>query len=108
MIVAHIMGRPAPRAEVPWFWSDQFDVRLQIVGIIQPYFERLLRGNPDSGSFTVLHLKDDRLQALEAVNRPMDFTLGKRLIGEQLTVERENLLDEDMPLYPQPTMVRQA
>jgi 3-phenylpropionate/trans-cinnamate dioxygenase ferredoxin reductase component len=108
MIVAHIMGKPAPRVEVPWFWSDQFDVRLQIAGIIQPSYERLLRGDPDSGSFTVLHLQDDRLQALEAVNRPMDFTLGKRLIAEQQHVVREALMDADVLLYPQTAMTKQA
>lgn len=102
MIVAHIMNKPAPRNEVPWFWSDQFDVRLQIAGIVQPNYIQVLRGDPASGSFTVLHLQGDRLQALEAVNSPMDFTLGKRLIGEQIPVNTDSLIDASIPLYPQP------
>lgn len=108
MIVAHLMNKPAPRAEVPWFWSDQFDTRLQIAGIVQPEYRQVLRGDPDSGSFSVLHIQNDRLQAIEAINRPMDFTLGKRLISEQLSVDEDWLMDVDTPLYPQPAMVKRA
>ncbi len=108
MIVAHLTNKPAPRAEVPWFWSDQFDTRLQIAGIVQPEYRQVLRGDPDSGSFAVLHIQNDRLQAIEAINRPMDFTLGKRLINEQLKVNETGLTDEDTPLYPQPALVKRA
>ncbi|QKI88949.1 NAD(P)/FAD-dependent oxidoreductase [Thiomicrorhabdus xiamenensis] len=104
MIVAHIMNKPAPRSEVPWFWSDQFDVRLQIAGIVRPDYSPVVRGDPASGSFTVLHMMGGRLQALEAINSPMDFTLGKRLIGEQLPVNPDSLIDESIPLYPPPAM----
>ena len=100
MIVADIMGKPAPRSEIPWFWSDQFDVRLQIAGIVQPDYTAVLRGDPASGSFTVLHLEGDRLQALEAINSPMDFTLGRKLISEQLVVNLQKIQDESIPLYP--------
>ncbi|MBF6057878.1 NAD(P)/FAD-dependent oxidoreductase [Thiomicrorhabdus heinhorstiae] len=106
MIVAHMMNKPAPRSEVPWFWSDQFDVRLQIAGIVQPDYTPILRGDPDSGSFSVLHMLDDRLQALEGINRPMDFTLGRKLISEQIQVNTDSLMDESIPLYPPPVMTK--
>ncbi|OGU20586.1 MAG: hypothetical protein A2580_00415 [Hydrogenophilales bacterium RIFOXYD1_FULL_62_11] len=99
MIVAHIMNKAPLRSEVPWFWSDQFDTRLQIAGIVQPNHTSILRGDPASGSFTMLHVQGDRLQALEAINRPADFTLGRKLISEQLEVNIQWLKDEDIPLY---------
>lgn len=108
MIVAHIMNKPVSRSEVPWFWSDQFDVRLQIAGIVLPNYSQILRGDPASGSFTLLHVQGDRLQALEAINNPMDFTLGRKLISEQLTVNTQCLMDDNIPLYPQPSMARRA
>lgn len=100
IIVAHIMNKPAPRSEIPWFWSDQFDTRLQIAGIVQPNHTAILRGDPASGSFTVFHLHEDKLQALEAINSPMDFTQGRKLISEQLAVNAHALMDENIPLYP--------
>jgi 3-phenylpropionate/trans-cinnamate dioxygenase ferredoxin reductase subunit len=99
MIVAHLMNKAPQRSEVPWFWSDQFDTRLQIAGIVQPNHTSILRGDPASGSFTMLHVQGDRLQALEAINRPADFTLGRKLISEQLAVNIPWLKDEDIPLY---------
>ncbi|MCB1755403.1 MAG: FAD-dependent oxidoreductase [Gammaproteobacteria bacterium] len=107
MIVSRLMGKAPPPVEVPWFWSDQFDLRLQIAGIVRPGYRTLLRGDPELGCFSVLHLQQGRLQALEAVNRPMDFTLGKRLINEQLLLDESSVLDEKIPLYP-PPQVKQA
>lgn len=99
MVVAHIMNKAPLRSEAPWFWSDQFYTRLQIAGIVQPNHTSILRGDPASGSFTMLHVQGDRLQALEAINRPEDFTLGRKLISEQLAVNIQWLKDEGIPLY---------
>lgn len=102
MIVSSIMNQPSPRDEVPWFWSDQFEIRLQIAGILKPDYTVLVRGEPNSGSFTVLHIHDNQLKALEAVNQPKDFILGRRLIAEGKTINPQALMDESLPLYPQP------
>ena len=78
---AALSGRKPPAPEVPWFWSDQFDIRLQIAGLPFDVAEIVLRGDPDRGSFAVFHLASDgTVQAVEAVNAPADFMAGKMMI----------------------------
>jgi 3-phenylpropionate/trans-cinnamate dioxygenase ferredoxin reductase subunit len=82
---ASLCGRPPPPAEVPWFWSDQFDMRLQIAGL--PYdVDRLVpRGGPGLGVF---HLDaEDRVQAVEAVDRPAEFAAGRMMILQRRKVD---------------------
>ncbi len=77
-----ICGRPEPAPEVPWFWSDQYDLRLQIAGIPFDATQVVVRGDPAAGSFAVFHLAgDDRVLAVEAVNAPPEFLGGKRMIA---------------------------
>ncbi len=67
---------------VPWFWSEQFGVRLQTAGLAQAACRHLLRGDPDSGTFSVLHLDtEDRLLALDSINTPRDFMQAKKLVA---------------------------
>jgi 3-phenylpropionate/trans-cinnamate dioxygenase ferredoxin reductase component len=77
-----VLGEAAAYAEVPWFWSDQYDLKLQIAGISGPEVEIVLRGDPASRSFACLHLVDDRLVAIDAINRGADFLAAQRLIGD--------------------------
>ena len=68
-----ITGRPAPAGEVPWQWSDQYDLKLQIAGYAFDADATIVRGNPSSGKFAVFHLKGDQLQSVEAINSPPDY-----------------------------------
>ena len=72
-------SRAGPRAyaEVPWFWSDQYDLKLQIAGVSGPDAEYLLRGDPASRAFSCLHLRGGRLIAIDAINRGADFLGGQ-------------------------------
>ena len=88
-----ITGRPQPANEVPWFWSDQFDLKLQIAGLPFDADETLVRGDPASAKFAVFHLKGGCIQAVEAVNAPPEFMAGKMLIGSRKPVAREKLAD---------------
>jgi 3-phenylpropionate/trans-cinnamate dioxygenase ferredoxin reductase subunit len=90
---AAITGRPGPAAEVPWFWSDQYDLKLQIAGLPFDADTVLVRGDPASAHFAVFHLKADRLLAVEAVNAPPEFMAGKQLIGSKRPVARDRLAD---------------
>src|SRR5690606_19047104 len=65
---ASIVERDAPPPEVPWFWSDQYDLKLQIAGLVCDADTTVLRGEPGQGSFAVFHLRGDRVRAVEAVN----------------------------------------
>ena len=86
-----ICGRPRPPAEVPWFWSDQYELRLQIAGIPFDATRIVVRGDIASGKFALFHLTDDgTVQAVEAVNSSPEFMGGRRIVQrrKQLTPER--------------------
>ena len=94
-----ICGKPAPPAEVPWFWSDQYDIRLQIAGLPLGSVQTVVRGDQVSGKFAVFHLAaDDRVLCVEAVSFPQAMAIGKMMIGKRLQVTAERLGDEAVPL----------
>jgi len=91
---AHLCNKPAPRAEAPWFWSDQYDCRLQIVGMAFDVARTVVRGDLSAGKFAVFHLDaDDRVQAIEAVNAPQEFVAGKQLVGAAAVLDPERIAD---------------
>lgn len=88
-----ILGRPGPAPEVPWFWSDQYDLKLQIAGLPFEADRQVVRGDVAAAKFAVFHLKGDLLQAVEAVNAPPEFMAGKQLIAKRTPVSAEKLAD---------------
>lgn len=90
-VAASIVDEPAAYAQVPWFWSDQYDVKLQIVGITEGYDEFVIRGNPDERSFAAFYLKAGKLLAVDAVNSPREFMLGKKLVTAGACFDPEEL-----------------
>ncbi len=90
---AAILGEPVPYAQVPWFWSDQYDLKLQIAGLSQGYDETVLRGSPDNRSFSCVYLREGRVIAVDAVNHPKDFLQAKKLIADGGGVDRARLAD---------------
>jgi 3-phenylpropionate/trans-cinnamate dioxygenase ferredoxin reductase subunit len=90
---AAITGRPAPAPEVPWFWSDQYDVKLQIAGLPEGADRQVLRGDPDAAAFAVFHLAGDRIVCVEAVNAPAEFMAGRQMIGRATPVDAARLAD---------------
>ena len=90
---AAITGRPAPAGEVPWQWSDQYDLKLQIAGYAFDVDQILLRGDPTTGKFAVFHLKGPVIRAVEAINAPAEFMAARQLIGSQKPIDRAKLAD---------------
>lgn len=90
---AAIVGRPGPAPEVPWFWSDQYEVKLQIAGLADGADRQVVRGDPDTGSFAVFHLQGDRILCVEAVNAPAEFMAGRLMIGKGASVDAMKLAD---------------
>lgn len=88
-----ITGRPAPTGEVPWQWSDQYDLKLQIAGYAFDVDEIVVRGDPASGRFAVFHLNGDQVQSVEAINAPPEFMMGRQLIGNRKAVNKAKLAD---------------
>ncbi|MCC6719343.1 MAG: FAD-dependent oxidoreductase [Acetobacteraceae bacterium] len=91
---AAITGRPPPAAEVPWFWSDQYDIKLQIAGLPHDVARLVVRGDPSTGSFAVFHLDADRrVQCVESVNTPAEFMAGRLMILKRRPVDAAALAD---------------
>ena len=95
---ANICGEDVIYAQVPWFWSDQYDLKLQIAGLSQGYDQVVIRGEPASRSFSCLYLKDGVLIAVDAVNKPKDFMQSKALISIHARIEPALLADGDVEL----------
>ena len=90
---AAILGLPAPAHEVPWFWSDQYDLKLQIAGIPFEADQRVVRGDIGAAKFAIFHLNAGRIVSVEAVNCPPEFMAGRQLIGQARAVDAAKLAD---------------
>jgi 3-phenylpropionate/trans-cinnamate dioxygenase ferredoxin reductase subunit len=93
-----MLGRPKPYREVPWFWSDQYDLKLQIAGLARPDDVAVQRGNPETRKFSVFHLRDGVVAAVEAVNAAPDYIIGRKLVGAQARIAPERLADMSVPI----------
>ncbi len=94
----NLLGRQVAHDRVPWFWSDQFDNKLLIVGLSQDYDSQVLRGNPAARSFSVCYLKGRELLAVEAVNHSKDYMAARKLIAERALMNLEKLGDAEVSL----------
>jgi len=93
-----MMVKPTPYREVPWFWSDQFDLKLQIAGIARQGDEIVLRGDPAARKFATFHLRGGAVAAVEAVNAAPEYLVGRKLIAESKHVAPEKLADTSIPM----------
>lgn len=93
-----ICGDPQPYSAMPWFWSNQYDLKLQTAGLTIDHDTTVLRGRPEDRSFSVVYLRDGRVIAVDCVNRVKDYVQGRKLIEARVVVEPELLLDADTPL----------
>ena len=91
-------GRAVPYGEVPWFWSDQYDLKLQIAGLAHPGDALVVRGAPAARKFAVFHLREGRVAAVEAVNAAAEYIVGRKLIAEGASVAPERLADTAIPM----------
>jgi 3-phenylpropionate/trans-cinnamate dioxygenase ferredoxin reductase subunit len=93
-----MVGKPKTYSEVPWFWSDQYDLKLQIAGLARPTDTLVLRGDPASRKFAVFHVRDGKLAAVEAVNAGPDYMIGKKLIADGKPVDAAKLADTSIAI----------
>ncbi len=93
-----ICGEDKDYAATPWFWSNQYDLKLQTVGLSTGYDQTALRGDPAARSFSVLYFKQGRLIALDCVNNVKDYVQGRKLVEQGLIALPEDLADTDHPL----------
>lgn len=91
---ATIAGKPQANKAIPWFWSDQYDIKLQIVGHGVPHDDVVVRGNPGSQRFSVLSYRGDTLASASVINHPADFMQLKKCIEMELQIDRKLIADE--------------
>jgi len=94
----HILGIGEPYHAIPWFWSNQYDLRLQTMGLSLGYDETVVRGDPASRSFSVVYLKNGKVLALDCVNAVKDYVQGKALVAGGIAPDKAALADPDTPL----------
>lgn len=95
---AHICGKEKPYGQVPWFWSDQYDLKLQIAGLSQGFDEVVIRGDITGRSFAAFYLKEGKMIAVDAVNRAPEFMMSKMLLQKGTSVPAERLADESIEM----------
>jgi len=93
-----MLGKAAIYSEVPWFWSDQYDLKLQIAGLARSGDLTVTRGIPESRKFSVFHLRDGVVAAVEAVNAAPDYIVGRKLIAARAIIAPERLADLSVPV----------
>jgi len=92
-----ILGRPEAYAQVPWFWSDQYDLKLQMTGMAENYTAMVIRGEPDTRSFSAFYFVGEQLIAVHAINMAREFMLSKKLIAEGARLDTTAVADTTRP-----------
>jgi 3-phenylpropionate/trans-cinnamate dioxygenase ferredoxin reductase subunit len=95
---ATLLGRLDDVKSVPWFWSYQGDLKLQIAGLAADYDDYVVRGEPDDERFSVLYYRHNRLLAIDAVNRPADYMAVRKALGQGATIAPDRAGDAATPL----------
>jgi 3-phenylpropionate/trans-cinnamate dioxygenase ferredoxin reductase subunit len=95
---ATLLGRREPNDGVPWFWSDQYDLKLQIAGLSGGHDRYVVRGDVDAESFSVLYYRGDELVAADAVNAPGDYMAVRKALGQGATIAAEAVTDPTVAL----------
>ncbi|MEM0984606.1 MAG: FAD-dependent oxidoreductase [Pseudomonadota bacterium] len=98
LAAAAILGRPRPPEDVPWFWSDQYDVKLQIAGLSDGHDQVVVRGDPEQQKFAAFYLQDGHVIAVDAVNAPPEFLASKKLIQMRARLVPSELSDMSMSM----------
>jgi len=93
-----LIGKREVYRALPWFWSDQADLKLQIAGLSTGYDQTVLRGNPDQDAFSVLYYKNGRLLAIDCVNQVSDFMAAKRCLTSGQTIDPIAAADSSVAL----------
>ena len=95
---ANLLGGDKSYAAIPWFWSDQYELKLQMVGFSTDADQEVLRGDPSSNQFARFYLENGVLVAADAVNSPKEFMACRQLVARQEKVDVEKLADSEVPI----------
>ena len=96
--VTNMLGGDAAYAAIPWFWSDQYELKLQMVGFSSDGDTAVVRGDPAKNQFATFYLKNGALVAVDAVNSPKEFMAGKQLVAKGVRIDARRLADPAVPM----------
>jgi len=99
VVAAHICGKGKAYDSLPWFWSDQFDLKLQIAGLSNGYDDVVIRGDREnSRSFAAFYFKGERFLAVDAVNAPRDFAMSRMILTKGQSLDKQKVANESLAL----------
>ena len=98
IVAAEMLGRKDDYCEAPWFWSEQYDCRLQMAGIPRANDRHIVRENPDTGGVSVFSIFKDQVHAVQSINSPRDYMVGRQLITRRIRAGAEELADRQFNL----------
>lgn len=98
VVAKTILGQDVSYEAVPWFWSDQYDLKLQTVGLSTGYDLAIMRGDPASRKFSLVYLREGKVIALDCVNNTRDYAQGRKLVMEGISPDPRRLADAEVPL----------
>jgi 3-phenylpropionate/trans-cinnamate dioxygenase ferredoxin reductase component len=87
VLADYLSGVEQPAVDPPWFWSDQYEIKLQAAGLVVPYDELVIRGASEERKFSVLYLRDGVVTAVDAIGSPADFAAARKLIAQRVPVD---------------------
>lgn len=105
VVADHLVGTAAPHTDVPWFWSDQYDLKLQAAGTYQGADEVIVRGDPSTHAICALYLRDGLLIGVDAVGRAVDYATARKILNRGGHVDRSTLADGQALAASSPTSV---
>ena len=92
-VASSVMNNPMEYNQVPWFWSDQYDHKLQIVGISGDHDMVTMRGNTNDAKFMLFYTKDEELIAVDAINNPKEFLISRKLVANKVKIKPKVISD---------------
>jgi 3-phenylpropionate/trans-cinnamate dioxygenase ferredoxin reductase component len=98
LVASSIIGNAKPYHQVPWFWSDQYNLKIQIAGLFESYDEIVTRGNKQDERFSLFYLKEKKVIAVETINSSKDFLAGKYLINLGAKIDKKIIENKDIDL----------
>jgi 3-phenylpropionate/trans-cinnamate dioxygenase ferredoxin reductase subunit len=97
-VAAAVLSKEKPFVATPWFWSDQYNAKLQMVGSSAGHDQLVIRGKPEAGKFSVFYYRAGKLIGIDSINRPQDHMAGRKLLDRGLSPTAEQAGDEGLPL----------
>ena len=97
-VASSILGQKKAYDQIPWFWSDQYDLKLQIAGLFGDYNDVIVRGDINKKSFAIFYMNNENMIASDCINRPAEHMMSRKIISERIIIDKLKLEDDSIPI----------